>query len=78
MSPQCPKCLPRHGVPCVVGSALNSSADWLLKPGVKEYVANLSLLKKLINGVWDDDMLIVPPHSRIVADPVEILSAEPV
>ncbi len=78
MTPQCPKCLPRHGVPCVVGSALNSPAEWLLKPGIKEYVADLSLLKNLINGQWDDDMLIIPAHSRIVADPVEILSAEPV
>lgn len=78
MIPQCQKCMPRHGTPCVVASALTGSANLLLQSGVREYVADLSLLKKLLNGEWDDDILIVSPHSRIVADPVEILSVEPV
>ena len=77
MTLQCQKCMPRHGVPCMVGSAL-SGPMVAAKPGVREYVADLSLLKKLMNGVWDDDILIVLPHNRIVADPVEVLSVEPV
>ena len=77
MTPQCQKC-GQHGVPCVVGSALGRAAV-SAGPEVREYVAELSLLRKLMNGVWaDDDILTVPPHSRIVADPVEILAAEPV
>ncbi len=77
MAPQCPKCMPRRGTPCMVASAL-SGATVASKPGVREYVADLSLLKKLMNGEWDNDILVVPPHNRIVADPVEILSIEPV
>lgn len=77
MSPQCSKCMPRCGVPCMVASALSEPAV-PFKPGVREYVAELSLLKKLMNGGWDEDILVVAPHSRIIADPVEILSAEPV
>lgn len=78
MMPQCQKCVPNRGVPCVVASALTSSAGQLLQSGVREYVADFSLLKKLLNVEWDDDILVVEPHSRIVADPVEILSVEPV
>ncbi len=78
MNPQCPKCMPRRGAPCVVASTLTGSAGLLLQSGVREYVADLSLLKKLLNVEWDDDILVIPPHSRIVADPVEILSVEPV
>ena len=78
MMPQCQKCMPRRGAPCVVASALTSSSNLLLQNGVREYVADLSLLKKLLNGEWDDDIMIVPPHSRIVSDPVDILLVEPV
>lgn len=79
MTPQCPKCMPRRGAPCVVASALSSSlADALFQFGVREYVADISLIKKLLAGDWGDNTLEVPPYSRIVADPVEILSVEPV
>ena len=78
MIPQCQKCMSYHGAPCVVASALTSLSGRLLQSGVREYVADLSLLKKLLGVERDDDILIVEPHSRIVADPVEILSVEPV
>ena len=78
MTPQCPKCTPRRGVPCMVGSALSGSAA-RPTPGVREYVADLSLLKRLMDGAWgEDDILTVSPGCRIIADPVEILSTEPV
>ncbi|WMJ82737.1 DUF1638 domain-containing protein [Oscillospiraceae bacterium LTW-04] len=78
MMPQCQKCMPHRGVPCVVASTLTGSASLPLQSGIREYVADLTLLKKLLNAEWDGDTLVVSPHSRIVADPVEILSIEPV
>ena len=77
LSPKCQKCMPRRGTPCVVASVLAGSAG-LMKSGVREYVADFSLLKKLLNVEYDDNILVAPPHSRIVADPVDILSVEPV
>ncbi|MFV0497187.1 MAG: hypothetical protein ACK5L0_03320 [Candidatus Fimivivens sp.] len=78
MVPQCQKCMPRRGVPCVVTSTLIGSENFPLQPGVREYAADFTLLKKLLNAQWDDDILVVEPQNRIVADPVEILLAEPV
>jgi hypothetical protein len=39
---------------------------------------DLSLLRKLVNGDWDDDFLIVPPGWRVVATHDDrIIACEP-
>ncbi len=45
---------------------------------VREYVADLSLLKSLLDMSFDNSRaIVVPQNSRIIADPVEIISFEP-
>lgn len=79
LSPQCPRCTIRHGVACAVRSSLPGVP--LVQSGgdFREYTADLSLLKNLLNGSWEEQrFLVLPPHSRIVSDPIVILSSEPV
>ena len=65
------------GVPCIAASGLvplNSA----MPSGTKEYIADLSLLKSLLELDFDNNSLvIVPQNCRIIADPVEIISFEP-
>lgn len=79
LSPQCSKCMPKHGEACVVKSSLVGSNFLPVPSGMREYASDLSLLKKLLNGEWDEQqILVLAPHNRIVSDPVDILSGEPV
>ena len=77
-TPQCSKCKIHRGAPCAVRSSLPGAVLPDLPLDAKEYAADLTLLKKLLDGLWEDDyFLIIPPQSRVVGDPVEILAAEP-
>jgi len=65
------------GSRCAVGSGL-FPLDFDIPAGTREYIADLSLLKKLLELNFDESQaVIIPPNSRIISDPVEIISFEP-
>jgi len=52
--------------------------DLIIPEGTREYIADLSLLKSLLELDFNENQAIkVPPNCRITADPVEIISFEP-
>lgn len=59
-----------------IEAARKDAADRGWKLETRE--GNLSLLRKLFNGPWDEDFIIVPPGGKIVARNDErILDTEP-
>lgn len=64
--------------PCIVRSGITPAPDFELPVDTREYVADLSLIKALLHGTWENEqIMLVPQNSRIVSDPVEILNFEP-
>jgi hypothetical protein len=53
-----------------VDDCLNRSCDFACELGLRHEIVpgSLGLLKKLLNGPWDDDILIIPPGEALTFD----------
>ena len=77
-----PDCEPAQsfGAACTVVSHLNTGIKLLRERyrDLHEYPADLTMLKNLLNGVWDDEFLVVPRGFEIAYSPTsELMCAEP-
>ncbi|MEG2204760.1 MAG: DUF1638 domain-containing protein [Oscillospiraceae bacterium] len=55
----CPSLSARYGAPCAVISPLGPRPA--LPAGTREYAAELSMLRDLLNGIWDERFIEVAP-----------------
>ena len=68
----------KRGQRCAVMSGFLPNDAEKLPENTKQYISDLSLLKSLLDMTFDDTQaVIVPQNSRIISDPVEIISFEP-
>lgn len=70
-------CRRDYGNPCAVFSPLLPAPIPTLPEGARQYAADLSLLRDLLFGRWDDRFAFAEPGERIMADPSDIIASEP-